>query len=99
MADTLTAYITIGNSDNKLSQQDWSAYCYLVEKLVQSYATHVFFMGYTLPNGDYQNACFSFATTPEVMTMIRGSLRNVARQFRQDSIALAVVGEVEMVKP
>ena len=99
MPDLQTAYITIGNSDNKLQQHEWAAYCNLVDKLVSDYSTRVYFKGFSLSNSEYQNACFSFSTTEAVMTMIREALKNLAKLFRQDCIALALVDTVEMVTP
>lgn len=92
-------YITIGNSDDGLKQEDWYRFCDSVNMLVRGYFTHVYANTYSLPNSKYQNAIWSFVMHSELLPALRTRLAQLAQEFQQDAIALAAVGEVEMVKP
>lgn len=96
--EVVTAYITIGNSDDKLSQNLWHLYCRKTEGLVKLYAQQVFIAGYSLSNAKHQNAIFGFAITRRGLDDgLVPTLREVARTYKQDSIAL-VVGNTEMIR-
>jgi hypothetical protein len=81
-------YISIGNSDNKLTQSQWSEFCYIVSNtLGHNCQRHGEW--FSLPNSPFQNACWC-VTIPEIyVDMIRTDFRLLCRQFSQDSIAWA----------
>lgn len=98
----ITAYVTIGNSDDKLSQAAWSAFCDDVTYAVSSAAQH---------GGQVHAACFSSPTVPWQNGIwcaelddagagaLRTALRRLAHRYRQDSIAWAQVDQVEFLPP
>lgn len=100
-----TAYITIGNSDNKLTQQEWSAFTTELISFVRNAAHQIHFTGYSLPDAPWQNMCVSFSIIPgkdgSMIAWLKSKLRQLATGYRQDSIALLLVDgdAVEMVKP
>lgn len=95
----ITVTLCIGNSDNKLPQSEWSHYILEVTRLVHAYGLQVYFEGFSDPRAIWQNACWVFGMPSEESTapLIR-PLRSLAKNFRQESIAL-VVGNTHMVFP
>lgn len=61
--DTIT--IQIGNSDNKLSQMEWSAFIKDVVEVVESLASVVHFYGTSLGDAPWQNAAWVVVFTKE----------------------------------
>ncbi len=94
MADKVV-YITIGNSDDKLSQQEWSQFVTEVGGSISRVAS--------MPGGQlhgvwgsanhmpWQNACWclQLPDRDSHVEMLRMRLAQLARRFRQDSIAWA----------
>jgi hypothetical protein len=91
---TNTIVIQIGNSDNKLTQQEWSRFYNHIHNLVDDYGT-VHFRGTSLPNAPYQNACFVIES--ESMDGLKYQLGITAKDFKQKSIALTI-GDTEFVE-
>ena len=95
----MTSTILIGNSDNKLSQQEWSQFCGAVAECVEAYAATVEFSGHSLGPAPWQNACWVFTETADPPRPgLRRVLAHLAEQFRQDSIAL-IAGNTEFIVP
>lgn len=100
-----TIYVSIGNSDDKLEQHQWSAYCAAVNQVfnysVRYVGSTVHGRWYSLPNEPWQNACWcvEFADgMDEVIGQYRAELTRLAATFHQDSIAWAVA-ETEFLRP
>lgn len=92
-----TIYISIGNSDDKLSQSDWSSYVLDVdrafEQAVRYEGARVHGRWYSLPTEPWQNACWCAEWHPDlahVVEALKRKLANIAGDYRQDSIAWAV---------
>lgn len=94
-----TAYMTIGNSDNRLTQGQWSQYCAAAHALVHFHHVDVFFVGYSAPFSQYQNACFSFTYRAAVEDELRKEIAELAFRFNQNNIALALIDAAELVEP
>lgn len=92
----LTAVVQIGNSDDKLSQAEWSQYVADVDKLVQHEAVQVHFSGASPANAAWQNWCWVLEADSSALAGLRTWLPHYAREYRQDSIALTV-GETVLV--
>ena len=92
-----TIYVTIGNSDDKLEQHQWSAFCGAVDRVFDYAARYVgstvHGRWYSLPNEQWQNACWCIEFAPdmpeEIIAQYRSELTRLAATFRQDSIAWA----------
>jgi len=95
MRKTLT--VGIGNSDNKLTQQEWSEFCKEVGHLVSEMATAVYFAGASLPFETWQNAAWvcEFHDVRQIVFM--DALRELAGKYRQDSIALTIGDTILLV--
>lgn len=93
-----TVTILIGNSDNKLTQEMWSAFCSALEQEIAEAQSRIHFSGYSLPNKPWQNACWVIEVVETEWIILRAELSRLARLYLQSEIAI-LVGETEMVKP
>jgi hypothetical protein len=85
-----TVYISIGNSDDRLTQAEWSEFCRDVDGLVRRYA-EVHGAWYSLPSTKWQNACWCVAFEPR-SSLKRSTMEELAvisKRYRQHSIAWA----------
>jgi hypothetical protein len=95
-------YISIGNSDDKLSQMQWGKYYRKVDLTIQGYRQ---FGGrvhgrWVSASTDYwQNACWCLEIQDHQAAGLREELRLLAGGFNQDSIAWAEVGETQFLEP
>ena len=99
----MIVYISIGNSDDQLTQADWAAFCIEVRSEARALG-HVHGSWYSPPDSPWQNACWCLelaghgdAGTSETLAELRTVLSRIARRYRQESIALARVAETEFV--
>ena len=83
-----TVYISIGNSDDKLPQAEWAEFVMRIQALMQAYGT-IHGEWYSLPNQRWQNACWCLETYDGERGVLRKRLSEIARNYRQDSIAWA----------
>jgi hypothetical protein len=101
----MIVYISIGNSDDKLSQMEWGRFYRKVDLTIQ----HIRQLGGTIhgrwvsQSTDYwQNACWCvefIQTPPHFVAALEQDLAKLAADFGQDSIAWAVVGEMKFLGP
>lgn len=83
-----TVHIAIGNTDNRLTQQEWAKFWEETDLAVNAAAKVVHGTYLSSPVAPWQNAAWTFEPFQEAATpAIRASLRDVAKKFRQDSIA------------
>jgi hypothetical protein len=91
-----TIFISIGNSDDKLSQADWSSYVLDVDRAFEASVRYegarVHGRWYSRPDEPWQNACWCAEwhdDLAEVVDALRRKLATIARTYRHDSIAWA----------
>jgi len=101
-----TVYVSIGNSDDKLSQNQWHAYCRAVDQVFEYAARYVgstvHGRWYSLPNEQWQNACWCIefsADMAEIVGEYRAELTRLAGVFGQESIAWAECPTTEFLSP
>lgn len=92
----LTHVVSIGNSDDKLSQAEWHNFYHEVYDLVYAYAKSTYFTGTTGPTEIWQSATFVFEPWDGDENLFKSRLSEVLVTYRQDSAAL-VVGSTEFV--
>lgn len=101
-------YVTIGNSDDKLTQQQWASFCYDLRSLVEDWTQQVHGNWVSAADSCWQNACMCFVVAAPsadqlqtVEILVRSDLRALAAQYGQDSIALVTVPaeEVQLITP
>lgn len=94
-----TVYVSIGNSDDKLTQRQWADFVREVSDQVHRLAVEVHGFWLSPPDYAFQNACFCLEIEPARMVMLRRELAHLCRAYRQDSIAWAEVPATEFVRP
>lgn len=98
-----TAVILVGNTDDKLTQSDWAAYCTAVDEAVDSAwdnGAQVHFRGAPYAAAPWQNMAWAvlLPADPGVRDALRERLCALAGAYRQDSIAW-VEAEPEFLTP
>lgn len=100
-------YVSIGNSDNELTQREWSSFCDEVLQVVKDYRPYdIYGVWFSLPDARHQNACVAFSRATKLRQQtygiayatLKSSLDKLAVKYRQTSIAV-VAGKAEFVGP
>jgi hypothetical protein len=89
MSDTITVYISIGNSDDKLTQANWSRFYRCVDTMIRDWADEIHGTWISPSDQEWQNACWCIALNAEDAAPLKRTLAVYAGEFRQDSIAWA----------
>lgn len=95
----MIVYVSIGNSDDKLSQNQWAVFFSCTALLLQRHAK-VHGQWASEPASAWQNACWCVEI--ETLTkaeFIKAELTRIAEDFRQDSVAWADVRATEFLSP
>lgn len=82
-----TITVQIGNTDDKLTQIEWSKFIHKTNKLIGHRAKDVHFNGFSLPMEIWQNACWVFEIGNTQSTRLRDEIKQLCSEFNQDSIA------------
>jgi hypothetical protein len=94
-----TAVVQIGNSDDKLTQREWSQFVLEVGNVIDSNGCHRHFSGGSSPKSPWQNYCYVFeAGEPLNQRFLKLKLAVLAGKYRQDSIAMTI-GPTEFIVP
>jgi len=95
----MIVYVSIGNSDDKLSQKQWSRFVAMVDTLLRTRAETMHGYWLSESSSQYQNACWCVALElgPAGRADLKDRLADYAREFRQDSITWAQVSEIEFL--
>ena len=97
----MIVYVSIGNSDDKLSQQEWHDFVNAVLKTLIQASIQRHGVWFSLPQSQWQNACWCVEfddAYPEPAVWAKRRLGELAAEYRQDSIAWAVA-ETEFIAP
>lgn len=89
MSDTRTVYISIGNSDDKLTQAAWAQFYRVVNLNLRDHATAVHGQWVSEPASSWQNACWCIELTERSVPVLKETLAKIAGEYAQDSIAWA----------
>lgn len=92
-----TVNALIGNTDNKLTQQEWSNYCEQFNETICRFAASTFFVGAPPTTSEYQNFGVTFSIDEEHIERLKQQLQGVRLTFRQDSIAW-LEGETQFIQ-
>lgn len=92
-----TLTVLIGNSDNKLTQEQWSFYVNDVRDLVRRHAQEIHFIGGSPFDAIWQNAAFVLVAPTVMAENLVRSLQPLLRKYGQQSIAV-VVGETKFIR-
>ena len=85
----MTITIQIGNSDDKLTQKEWSLFVSAVRREIAAMPhTDVHFFGCASAYSQWQNACWVVETWSNVATRnLKKGIQAIRQEFRQDSVA------------
>jgi hypothetical protein len=91
-AASTTAVVIIGNSDDKLSQLSWAAFCAETAKAIHQAERDgavVHFHGTPPGTAPWQNAAWALLlpAEPGVRDVLRAELQGLAGQYGQESVA------------
>ena len=88
-----TVVLQIGNSDNKLTQEEWSHFCTDTDKLIKSCLGEYGKIHFSAPSvgwEGWQNACWIFSVSDDIMLMfVKMKISEIRRKYNQDSVAWA----------
>lgn len=91
-----TVTIQIGNSDNKLTQKQWSDFIRETRGVVGRYCGHVHFDGGASFDSPWQNVCIVAEVQPIDKQPLCDALGGVRSKFYQESAAVTF-GQTKMV--
>jgi hypothetical protein len=90
LPEMITVYVSIGNSDDKLTQNDWSHFYAWTADRIDRHAWKVHGRWFSDPSSPWQNAAWCFEIAPHAAESLKRALAATALVYRQDSIAWAV---------
>lgn len=88
--------IQAGNSDNKLSQQEWARFVASLNLLIEDFQTARHFFGGSITWAEWQNVCWVVEVEPEVIDELKWKLARCRATYQQDSICV-LTGNAEFV--
>ena len=94
----MIVYISIGNSDDKLTQAEWATFYRETNLLLRQYG-HTHGQWVSEPASAWQNACWCLDMRPELdgTLGLKNDLGHLAGKFNQDSIAWAEAKDTEFL--
>lgn len=95
----MIAYVSIGNSDDKLSQQQWAAFHLEVGYTLNNAGAlfHGEFM--SVSTSMFQNACWCIELHEATAPSLKARLAALTTKYGQDSIAWAEAPHTEFLSP
>lgn len=91
-----TVTICIGNSDDKLTQKEWSEYVGHITAMLRKIYAETQFCGFSPSEAQWQNACWVVNIHDHKIQDMKNRLDHIKSMYNQDSIAV-IVGETEFV--
>jgi hypothetical protein len=86
-----TVYISIGNSDDKITQREWSMFVQGALGAVGQATTQIHGVWFSAPDSEFQNACVCAEIDDSAdEKILKERLAQLARLYSQDSVAWAV---------
>jgi hypothetical protein len=94
----MNVYVSIGNSDDKLSQAKWAEYILEVREVLRGSASKVLGEWYSASDSNWQNACFCI-TIPDqkIASEAKLKLTKIRKRFGQDSVAWSDVSNTQFI--
>jgi hypothetical protein len=83
----MTTIIQIGNSDDKLTQSQWSLFYHRVDNAIRTRALCVHFCGASYPSAEWQNAAWIFEIDAIPSIELQKYMKSLCEWFDQESIA------------
>ena len=83
-----TITLQIGNSDDKLTQCEWSLFVGTVENDIRKRRANWHFSGLSRGDASWQNACWVLEMEPEEIELLKVDLTATRQAYNQDSVAI-----------
>ena len=90
MSKTTTVTIQIDNTDDKLTQQEWSNFVTSLVDYMHNFNHSVHFTGGSSPENPWQNYCVVATVDEGSIPHLKSTLHGLAVHFNQNSIALTM---------
>jgi len=86
----MLASVMAGNSDNKLTQQEWSEFVAELNVIVYRHERIRHFFGGSENWQPWQNVCWvsELYETPNILDSLKDALRDCRKKYRQDSVCV-----------
>jgi hypothetical protein len=99
VAGNVTVYISIGNSDDRLTQAQWSDFVAEARDEVRQHAAEVHGDWLSASDSRYQNACWCAVIPADGVAeaSLRRRMAALRKRFGQDSAAWAVAPGTEFI--
>jgi len=95
-----TITVVIGNSDDKLSQPNWSYFCSDIYSICKNHTlindTEMYFRGYSNSNEKWQNSMIVLESTDDTIDLLREKLIHSRKRFGQESLAF-ITGTTQLI--
>lgn len=93
----MIVYISIGNSDDKLSQKHWAEFAQEVADTINDQVMVIHGQWVSPSTSPYQNACWCAEMTDTDARVLKPALIDLAGRYQQDSIAWAEAPTTEFL--
>ncbi len=93
-APDVTLTIMIGNSDDRLTQAQWSEFCQRIDDVCRGYQKH--FAASSDGKQPWQNACWVFDIPADMIDRFKRRIKEIRKIYRQESVAI-VHGSTEFI--
>jgi len=88
--------VQAGNSDNKLTQQEWAALVATLNQAIEEYQKARHFFGGSITWAEWQNVCWVVETEEEDLPLLKRRLARIRAVYSQDSVCV-LAGVAEFV--
>ncbi len=88
--------VSIGNSDNKLTQVEWSEFVQRVDKIIEAHHAQKHFFGGANTWAAWQNVAWLFECADYMIPSLKTALSDIRSIYRQESVAY-LEGETEFI--
>jgi hypothetical protein len=96
--NSVTLTIQVSNSDNKLTQEEWSKMIDQMGGFLKHIDADIHFAGGSSPEKAWQNYCYVVNVVEGVVNTVFNYVSYSAYRYKQDSIAVTG-GQTEFVRP
>ena len=92
----MIATIQIGNSDDKLTQQEWASYVQHIRSALMDGSIETHFFASSEGSHPWQNACWVVAVRETEVEDLLTQLTDIRKRYKQESVAI-VLGDVRLI--
>lgn len=92
-----TLTILIGNTDNKLTQQDWAEFVRMMGATIKERTNSIFFDGGPHNASKFQNWCWVAEFNISKLDELFERIEILRKRYKQDSAAVIIEGETKFI--